>query len=377
MPPASACLLLDFDGTLADSLGAMWAAYAGFLTRFGKIPTRAEFDSLNGPPLATVVDRLLTQHDIDVTSAVALAAYQQEIETALPQMLPTPGALEVLQTAGAAGWRIGIVTSNDSVRVQGWLDRTGLSEWIETIVGGDVRPGKPDPAPYLTALDRLGGTAALSLAVEDSAQGYAAATGAGIETIFYRPLNRPAAPTAARTAAAFSTVTARLNGRQPEATVRLATAEDLPFLHSLRNDPSAVSNFRTARQLTQAELATRFTADPTLTERIILIAEVENRSAAMVRFDRETNGAYLVSIIVDRDHRGRGLGLVILRAAVDALLAMHGPVPVVAEVARMNPASAHVFGAAGFSETPDGDARFQKFRRDPLPSAATDRLGLP
>ncbi len=51
------------------------------------------------------------------------------------------------------------------------------------VCGEDVQNGKPDPEPYLTALKRSGFQAEEAIAIEDSAQGTAAAVAAGIETI--------------------------------------------------------------------------------------------------------------------------------------------------------------------------------------------------
>src|SRR5688572_8005467 len=57
-------LLLDFDGTLADSLGVMRSVYDQFLLSHDKEPSDAEFESLNGPPLFEVVRRLKCTHGL-------------------------------------------------------------------------------------------------------------------------------------------------------------------------------------------------------------------------------------------------------------------------------------------------------------------------
>ena len=51
---AHRALMLDLDGTLADSLGAMRGVYDRFLDVFGVAGNDAEFARLNGPPLPVV-----------------------------------------------------------------------------------------------------------------------------------------------------------------------------------------------------------------------------------------------------------------------------------------------------------------------------------
>ncbi len=51
-------VFFDFDGTIADSLGAMYQCYEEFVISLGGKPGETEFQSLNGPPLAVVVERI-------------------------------------------------------------------------------------------------------------------------------------------------------------------------------------------------------------------------------------------------------------------------------------------------------------------------------
>ena len=58
---------------------------------------------------------------------------------------------------------------------------TGLLKYFDFVVAsGDYTKYKPDPEPYLVALERAGCTADECIAVEDSLRGLLSATGAGI-----------------------------------------------------------------------------------------------------------------------------------------------------------------------------------------------------
>jgi HAD superfamily hydrolase (TIGR01509 family) len=96
---------------------------------------------------------------------------------------PMLGAYGLLRRAREAGWAIAIVTSARREGALAWLGAHRLLNLVDLVVGSDdVCKGKPDPEPYRLAIERLGCSADLSCAVEDSAQGSTAALGAGLRT---------------------------------------------------------------------------------------------------------------------------------------------------------------------------------------------------
>lgn len=180
---ASRGLFLDLDGTLADSLPAMEAAYRALLRRFGREGSVAEFQSLNGPPAAIIVERIAKAHALPVSPDELLAIYRDLVAQAHRAAPPAVGARQVLERARKLEWTTAVVTSAASRDAREWLARVGLAEFVSVVVGGDeVRYGKPDPEPYRVALQRTGCVAQASLAVEDSASGARAALAAGLPT---------------------------------------------------------------------------------------------------------------------------------------------------------------------------------------------------
>jgi HAD superfamily hydrolase (TIGR01509 family) len=176
-------LLLDLDGTLADSVPALRAVYFAFLAELGATGTDAEFARLNGPPLAKIIQLLKDAHDLRDEPAVLLSRYSDMIARAHQTAPPAGGASELLLEARTRGWKIAVVTSSTRRAAWDWLDRSGLSDRVDAVVGGDeVANGKPAPDPYVLALSRLECAAAASLAVEDSRLGAMSAVGAGLST---------------------------------------------------------------------------------------------------------------------------------------------------------------------------------------------------
>jgi HAD superfamily hydrolase (TIGR01509 family) len=181
-------LLLDLDGTLAESLPLMRAAYAHFLNGFGAEPTAAEFARLNGPPLTEVVCLLKEAHHLPGPAEELLARYSDLIDRAYLEVEPALGARVLLERARALGYIVGVVTSNSARRTRDWLDRAGLGRLVDVLIAGEhVTRGKPDPEAYLLAATRAGCSGVGSIAVEDSPQGARAARGAGLRTFVLDP----------------------------------------------------------------------------------------------------------------------------------------------------------------------------------------------
>lgn len=177
-------LLLDFDGTLADSLAAMRRVYERFVTDLGGKPSDDEFDALNGPPLRDVVESICRTHQDREHGPNDLQTYQRLIDDELKRVVPSAGTDVLLEAAADRDIRCGIVTSGKPDLVQAWLERQQLADRCPLVVcGDDVANGKPSPEPYLLALERLGVAPTDTLAVEDSAAGVASAVGAGIPTL--------------------------------------------------------------------------------------------------------------------------------------------------------------------------------------------------
>jgi HAD superfamily hydrolase (TIGR01509 family) len=176
-------ILLDLDGTLADSLAVMRLAYREFLGQFHVDPDEDEFRALNGPPLSEVVRRLKITHRLQDDETVLRAAYFDIIDRAYAGVVPFAGACDLLQKAKTNGAMIGIVTSTSTKRARNWLERVGFAHFVDFIVSGqDVRRGKPDPEPYLLASKRASCASSRIVAVEDSPQGAQSALAAGLKT---------------------------------------------------------------------------------------------------------------------------------------------------------------------------------------------------
>ena len=132
--------------------------------------------------------RLQALYGLSGTEAGLLVVYNQLMDEAYREVLPTAGAKELLETAAKKGWTLTLVTSNSARRARSWLAQVGYSTLLNFLVSGEeVERGKPWPDLYQAALTRSGCPAAESLAVEDNLQGAQAALAAGLPTFVLAP----------------------------------------------------------------------------------------------------------------------------------------------------------------------------------------------
>lgn len=95
-----------------------------------------------------------------------------------------PGVVELLDTAKAAGLKIGLASSSKLAWIEDYLEKLCIRHYFEVIcTADDVAKVKPDPELYIQALRELGVKADEAVAIEDSPNGARAAASAGMHCI--------------------------------------------------------------------------------------------------------------------------------------------------------------------------------------------------
>jgi len=198
----AAALIFDVDGTLAETeelhrcafnhaftrhgLGWHWdrAAYKDLLRVTGGKERIRAFHTRRSiaPPL--------TEAEIVELHRTKTAHYAELVETGRCPL--RPGVAELLTAAKARGQRIAIATTTSHGNIDALLSRALRPRWaadFEAIVAGDdVRHKKPAPDVYLEVLARLKLAPSDCVAIEDSANGLVAASGANIPVLITRSL---------------------------------------------------------------------------------------------------------------------------------------------------------------------------------------------
>jgi HAD superfamily hydrolase (TIGR01509 family) len=124
--------------------------------------------------------------------AALLAAWHKrktEIYTemvATGQIPPRPGVTRIIREAQDAGWKLAVASTSAEPSVRAILERAAGPERAArfVVLAGDcVAHKKPAPDIYLLALETLGADPSEVLVIEDSRNGFEAATAAGLRCV--------------------------------------------------------------------------------------------------------------------------------------------------------------------------------------------------
>jgi HAD superfamily hydrolase (TIGR01509 family) len=110
-------------------------------------------------------------------------------ELASSPVKPRAGVVDTIAAAKAAKYRIGFVTTTSSDNISALFaalaPEVSAADFDVVVSAGDVETGKPDPAVYLWALQKLGETARTCVAIEDNPGGAQSAAAAGVACVAF------------------------------------------------------------------------------------------------------------------------------------------------------------------------------------------------
>ena len=122
-------------------------------------------------------ERGLAAADVEALRAARDRRYLELVDSAA---VVIPGVGDIV-AALARRYRLAIVTSSEPRPFARAHARTGLLEHFELVLAqGDYARAKPEPDPYLRAVERLGVAGERCLVIEDSERGLRAAKAAGL-----------------------------------------------------------------------------------------------------------------------------------------------------------------------------------------------------
>jgi beta-phosphoglucomutase len=184
-------VVFDMDGVIIDSHPAHRLAWKSFLRTLGRETYDEELDFiLDGRKREEILKYFLGELAPD-----QIAEYGNRKDELFCRhseaMQPIPGVVEFLDCLSGAGIRMAIATSASRRRACGTLEELNLACSFHTIVtGDDIRSGKPDPAIYQLAAERMQESPECLLAVEDAVSGVKSARAAGIRCLAVGPAQR-------------------------------------------------------------------------------------------------------------------------------------------------------------------------------------------
>jgi len=186
MPPRTietrpiAAVLLDVDGTLLDTREFILAAfeYAATVHGFAN-PGREALAREVGRPLEVIYGRLAPR-----ATEAAIATHRAFQRDHLDLVRPFPGAAEALIALHDSGLALAAVTSRSHRTAIPSLEVAGLAGLLDAVVAAEDTPKlKPDPAPLLLAIERLGMVGLGAVMVGDTEHDIIAGRAAAMGTV--------------------------------------------------------------------------------------------------------------------------------------------------------------------------------------------------
>ncbi|MGA3215402.1 MAG: HAD family phosphatase [Acidimicrobiales bacterium] len=176
-------VVFDLDGVVVDTERIVHEIWEEMFARYGCSFTLEEYSALVGSdhgfdPFAVLAERSL----VPVPPLAELRSQIEQIEQLrVIGLSALPGVREWIESAERLGMGLAVASSSPLAWVQARLEDVRLdSHFTVMSCRGDQLAAKPEPDLYLDACRRLGVDPTRSIAVEDSANGLAAAHAAGL-----------------------------------------------------------------------------------------------------------------------------------------------------------------------------------------------------
>ncbi len=167
-------VIFDLDGTLADTSADLIAAANACFRAIGE-----------GDLLDPVADQLTAFHGgramlrlgfsrLDGAEEALIDAYYPKLlahyETAIAvHTILYPGVVAAIEALRSAGIKTAVCTNKPEYLAEILLQKLGIRDLFGALIGADTLPTrKPDPAPYIAAVERAGGSVARSLLIGDT-----------------------------------------------------------------------------------------------------------------------------------------------------------------------------------------------------------------
>ena len=182
-------LIFDLDGTLFDTA-------PGLMHTMNELLARRECPALE---LDDIKDQLSFGARAIMKTALGQSGIrpgEDELEAIFDEFIshytaimarmsrPYPGLTGALKRLSQSGHVMGVCTNRFETSASALISALGLSRFFKTVIGQDsIGIAKPDPAPVLETLTRMGGTPSRAVFIGDSEVDVAAARAARVPVI--------------------------------------------------------------------------------------------------------------------------------------------------------------------------------------------------
>jgi beta-phosphoglucomutase len=178
--------IFDMDGVLIDSYRAHFESWRQVAAEHDRVYTEAQFAAGFGRTSREVIadqwhGEPLSDDEIAKIDRRKEALFREIISRNFPAMA---GAVELIESLVAAGFRVAVGSSGPPENVQLAIEKLGIGRLLSaTVTGNDVKRGKPDPQVFLIAAERMQVRPTRCVVVEDAPVGVEAAHRGGMRVV--------------------------------------------------------------------------------------------------------------------------------------------------------------------------------------------------
>lgn len=191
-PPFLKAVIFDVDGVLIRSMEKHFEAYRAAFRPYGVEIEQPEVFTNEGRGSRDVAVAVSTARRMDLSDAEldAIAKAKQRIFESFGPMPKYPGVDELIARLHARGLKLAMVTGTSRVNIQNHF-RDWIRHFDVVVTADDVKRTKPDPEPYLRAVEKLGVAKDEAIVVENAPLGIRSAKAAGLRVIAVTSTNPP------------------------------------------------------------------------------------------------------------------------------------------------------------------------------------------
>ena len=175
-------ILFDYDGTLMDTNEVVLQSWQHtFRTIRGYEEDPEVIRQTFGEPLVMTLAKLFPETPVEKSLDI-YRTFQREVFTDFVEVFS--GMFELLEELKHQGYKLGLVTSRTKDTTWAGLEHYGMDKYFDAVItAGDTAKHKPDPAPILITLDRMGSLPEEAIMVGDTMFDLLCAQNAGVKSV--------------------------------------------------------------------------------------------------------------------------------------------------------------------------------------------------
>lgn len=176
-------ILFDFDGVIVDSMEDNFNAWKKALSKHSIDIDKTDYYKIEGVKAIQVAESYLKKNGQDTELATLIAKDKDEIFRESSTLKIYPGVEELISKLSDS-FKLGIVTGSSRIRFSKMVEGIPFFNKFNVVVtANDIKKGKPDPSPYLSAASKLQIKPERCLVIENAPLGIASAKNAAMKCV--------------------------------------------------------------------------------------------------------------------------------------------------------------------------------------------------